>query len=557
MDPALSVLRFLAVGGRHGDALVIDGTTCSGAMAEILTPLLDCKLVAHDGVQVWKNIAEHVGLPVTAIESTQLMWNAMTSETVSVNCKDPTNAKLQALSLESVLSRGIDVDITPKQKQSRRGRETPDPEQLARAGTEVLHLVRLHDTLLNRLRIRGVEQVYARMAKAVRAIVLLESCGMNFSVDRHAALVADWRRQLDTARAELPQGMDLHKPKGRDAVLREILPSAVVEHWPRVHGDLLSSSKEAMGAFPEIGVLAKLKAWKTLDKLVSTYGESFAAFVGPDGRIRSTYSLAGTKSGRLSSHDPALQNIPRMAEFRSLFTTPDEETVLVVADMSQAELRCFACLSHDRKMCAAYDEGLDLHRMTASQLLGVPPEQIDKQDRTWGRVVNLALGYGQSAAGFRKYAKQEQGLIFSQEEAEQIRRNYLETYPKLHEFQRAMIRKARMQGCVSTPGGRVRRFEPGDRKAFTAAINHPCQGALAEVFLHILSMLTDRLDGLGKLVNVVHDEVVVECPSAASAEVVRIVEETMADGFRAVFPGQGCTQGLTEAKVCRTWAEAK
>lgn len=553
-DPLLSTLRLVALAAQRGDALLIDGAACSGALGDILAPVLQRKLVAHDAVRVWKHLA-HAGVQIEDMEDTMLMWNALTNETI--RCTDPANNRREALSVDSVLSRSIGVEIEPQRKTSDGDCLAPPPAQLARASDEVLHLVRLHEVLLNRLQMQHLERLYALQRGAVRAVAQLETNGMFFQRERHTALVEGWRRQLDAARAELPQGMDLHKPKGMDEALRAILPVNVIERWPKVHSGLLSSSEDATGAFPEVSGLSKLKEWKVLDKLVSTYGDSFAAFVGTDGRIRSTYSLAATKSGRLASFEVALQNVPRLPEFRSLFTPEDEESVLVVSDMSQAELRCFACLSGDTAMRDAYRRRLDLHRLTASQLLDIPLDQVTKDQRTWGRVVNLAIGYGQSASAFRAYAKQEQGLTLSQREAEDIRKRYLEqTYPGLYRFQQKMLRQARTQGFVTTQSGRVRRFESGDRKAFTASINHPCQGSQAEMVNVMLSLLPDRVQGLGRLINVVHDELVVECRRECAGDVAQIIEQTMMEGFLAIFPdAEDCVQGLTEAKVCENWSE--
>ena len=553
-DPALSTLRLLELCGRQGDAIIIDGPACADAMRDIMDPVLTRRLIAHDGVFAMKHLI-HLGVPLTAaIESTELMWNALTNETRT--CKDPVDKKLEALSLESVLRRAVGVDVTGDGKRSDLDAGTLAPEQLAHSADHVLHLIRLHDTLLNRLRMKGVEQVYSLTRSSMNAVAQLELDGMFFDCEGHAALVADWHRRQNEVRAELPQGMDISKPEGMDATLREILPPDVIERWPRGQGGFLSSSKDVTAKFPEIPALSSVRAWKALAKLISTYGDSFAASVGPDGRLHSTYSLAGTTSGRLSSHDPALQNIPKDAVFRVLFRAQHDESVLVVADMSQAELRALACLSKDAGMLEAYEKGFDLHRMTASRLLHVNPEDVTKDQRTWGRVVNLALAYGQSAAGLKRNAMEDQGWPMTLEEAKTIRKDYLDAYPRLRRFQEEMIRQALMRHQVSTPGGRVRRFEDGDRKAFTAAINHPAQGAIAESFLHFMAKLPGRLRGLGRLVNVVHDEIVVECNISDSEAVAKTIEEAMAEGFVAVFP-KGCTRNLTEPKVCRTWAEAK
>ncbi len=556
LDPILSSLRLVALGAKRGDAILIDCNACYGALPEILEPLLSGRLVAHDCVHAWKHLA-HAGVPVDAMESTQLMWNALTNETTNPDAKDPTNSKYQVLSLESVLHRAVGVNIFTEGIPSGWDGVGLTQEQLQRAALEVHLLPQLYDELLRRLRLSHVESVYKLMRSAIAAIVQIETNGMPFDLARHAALVNEWRQRRDAVRAELPQGVDLRTQEGMDEAQRELLPSEVVARGKRLKSGLLSSSK---GAMAELGhstpALAKLAEWKGLDKLVSTYGDRFAAAVGPDGRIRSSYELAGTISGRLASHMPALQNIPRDRAFRALFTPKSEGDLLVIADMSFAECRVLACLANESRMNRAFEAGHDLYIQTASHLLHIQPEEVTKEQRKWARSVVFAFAFGQSPGSFMKGALRDQGLAMTLDEAKRIKAAFLSAYPRVCLFQERNIQSAQNYGQTVTPGGRVRRFEPGDRKAITAALNHTVQGGLAEVFLHILALLPGRLEGLGRLVNVVHDEVVVECSRETADEVVKVVEKTMADGFLAVFPN-GCVRNLTEAKVCNTWADAK
>ena len=205
-------------------------------------------------------------------------------------------------------------------------------------------------------------------------------------------------------------------------------------------------------------------------------------------------------------------------------------------------------------MLAAYADGRDLHRATAAAVLGIEPDAVTKGQRQMAKAVNFGLLFGQGAAGLQRYAKSSYGVELTAAEADKARAAFFKAYPGLSHWQAETRRNAERAGQVRTPGGRVRPLE-GQRALATESLNSPIQGGAAECLLAALAAL--ELDSLGaQLVNVVHDELVVECDPDRAGAVAAEVERAMVAGFLAIFPN-GCTRDLVEAHSGPNWAAAK
>jgi DNA polymerase-1 len=231
--------------------------------------------------------------------------------------------------------------------------------------------------------------------------------------------------------------------------------------------------------------------------------------------------------------------------------------MLVVADYSQIELRVAALLSGDREMLKAYARGRDLHRLTAAAVTGVAPEAVTPDQRQAAKAVNFGLLYGQGHRGLARYARATYGVSMSEEEARRAQETFFRTYPGLRRWQQETAQRARRTNRVVTPWGRVRDFsrETGGYR-YTEALNTPIQGAAAEIMMAALARITHRLGNLDtKLVNVVHDEIVLETPTAVQPAAAAL-ERAMVEGFLAVFPG-AAVENLVEVKAGANWAEAK
>ena len=282
--------------------------------------------------------------------------------------------------------------------------------------------------------------------------------------------------------------------------------------------------------FPVVG---KLLEYRSVAKAISSYGENILDFVEPaTRRIHADFRQIGAPSGRFSCSNPNLQQIPHEVEYRSCFRAPDER-MLVIADYSQIELRILADFSGDQNFIDAFVSGADFHTTTAAQVFNVKPDEVTVEQRSFAKRLNFGVVYGIGASRF--------GLMtgLSQNEAENTLRRYFATYRGLDAYLRESGNRAISDRLVRTASGRMMRlrFDSNDKQQVGAArrngINMPIQGTSADILKKALAILHNSLRGTsGKLVNIVHDEVIVECDVSDSQEIANILENSMAEGGR-------------------------
>ncbi len=285
---------------------------------------------------------------------------------------------------------------------------------------------------------------------------------------------------------------------------------------------------------PEAPIVASILEYRQLTKLKSTYAEGLSAFIDEDGRIRSTFHQTITATGRLSSADPNLQNIPvRMdlgRQIRKVFV-PKEGCVFVDADYSQIELRILAHMSGDEKLISAYNEAKDIHAITASQVFHVPFEEVTPLQRRNAKAVNFGIVYGISAFGL------SQDLDISRQEAQEYIDSYFATYPGIKTFLDTTVADAKEKGYTVTLYGRKRPLPElasgnfmqrqfGER----VAMNAPIQGTAADIMKIAMNRVAQRLKQEhleAKLLLQVHDELLVETPLEEEEKVREILKQEM------------------------------
>ncbi|MFZ9828238.1 MAG: DNA polymerase I [Candidatus Limnocylindrus sp.] len=311
--------------------------------------------------------------------------------------------------------------------------------------------------------------------------------------------------------------------------------------------------EEIQGEHPIVGIALE---WRTVSKLQSTYVEALPKLVEADGRIHTTFQQAVAATGRLSSVDPNLQNIPIRSELgrkirHAFIAEPGHR--LVAADYSQIELRILAHVTRDPHLIAAFAAGEDIHRATASRVLDKPLDQVDDGERAMAKMVNFGIAYGMGDFGLATRA----GI--SREAAKSFIAGYFERYPGIKRYIDTIKEEARAHGAVTTQLGR-RRPIPELRAANLAlraageraAINHPIQGTAADIIKVAMIRLSPRLREAGltsRLILQVHDELLLEAPVAEVDRLVPLLIETMEGALALDVP-------LTvEAKVGLRWDE--
>ncbi len=305
-------------------------------------------------------------------------------------------------------------------------------------------------------------------------------------------------------------------------------------------------------------IIQAVMDYRMLTKLQSTYAEGLQKEIAPDGRIHTTFQNTVTATGRLSSTEPNLQNIPVRtelgSEIRKMFV-PRPGWVLVDADYSQIELRVLAHIADDRAMQEAFRSGEDFHRLTASRVFHVPPEDVTPLMRRQAKAVNFGIVYGISEFSLA------QDIGVSRREAKEYIERYLTQYPGVRDYMKKIVETARTQGYVSTLFGR-RRMIPEIRStnfnirsgAERIALNTPVQGTAADIMKLAMVRVFRALETNGlraRLLLQVHDELIVECPPEEAGRVRAIVADEMEHAATLAVPL------VAEAKSGESWYDAK
>lgn len=305
-------------------------------------------------------------------------------------------------------------------------------------------------------------------------------------------------------------------------------------------------------------IIQAVMDYRMLTKLQSTYAEGLQKEIAPDGRIHTTFQNTITATGRLSSTEPNLQNIPVRtelgSEIRKMFV-PRPGWVLVDADYSQIELRVLAHIADDRAMQEAFRSGEDFHRLTASRVFHVPPEDVTPLMRRQAKAVNFGIVYGISEFSLA------QDIGVSRREAKEYIERYLTQYPGVRDYMKKIVETARTQGYVSTLFGR-RRMIPEIRStnfnirsgAERIALNTPVQGTAADIMKLAMVRVFRALETNGlraRLLLQVHDELIVECPPEEAGRVRAIVADEMEHAATLAVPL------VAEAKSGESWYDAK
>ena len=302
---------------------------------------------------------------------------------------------------------------------------------------------------------------------------------------------------------------------------------------------------------------ADILEYRTYSKLNSTYAEGLLSWIREDGRIHGHFNQMVTATGRISSTDPNLQNIPIRTEmgrrFRRVFI-PKEGSIFIDADYSQVELRILAALSGDEKLIRAYQNADDIHAVTASEVFHVPLSEVTPQLRRNAKAVNFGIVYGISAFGL------SEGLSISRQEAKEYIERYFETYPGVKKFLDGEVELARKQGYVRTIFGRKRPVPDISSSNFArrsfgerVAMNSPIQGSAADIMKKAMNEVSRALKEEGfraRIVLQVHDELLLETPEGEADQVEKLLILSMQNAAKLRVPL------IADAKRGRNWEEA-
>ena len=417
----------------------------------------------------------------------------------------------------------------------------------------------LYGVLLPRLREQGMEKLYFDVELPLcRVLADMERSG--FLVDggalaRFGADLSDTIRQLEERiYAAAGQQFNINSPKQLGKVLFEDLG---LPHGKKTKTGW-STNADVLEKLKDHPLVADVLTYRQYAKLKSTYADGLLKVIDPDGRIRTSFQMTVTATGRLSSTEPNLQNIPTRTELgskmREMFVAAPGH-VLVDADYSQIELRLLAHISGDTAMQQAFLSGEDFHTVTAARVFHVPQDQVTHQMRSRAKAVNFGIVYGISAFSL------SQDIGVTVQEAKEYMDRYFATYTGVKQYMTDVVDKAREQGYVETLWHRRRALPELKSSNFNmrsfgerVALNMPIQGTAADIIKLAMVRVHSRLarEGLAaRLIMQVHDELIVECPEEEASRVEALLQQEMQGVAELSVPL------LAEAHTGRNWLAAK
>lgn len=433
-------------------------------------------------------------------------------------------------------------------------------EQIEYAGFDAIYTYFLAKELSKKIEKYGLFRIYNLYKEAQHPIAKMQLNGIKLDVDSHRDLIVTWRAELFKARKEVQAltGLKYLTSTTLGGWLEKTLPSETLAIWPRTEKTKrLKTDSHVFADFSYLDIVKPFSEFKKRETLCTSFGNNLINQVSPEtNRLHAQYKLAGARTGRLSCANPNLQQLPRDNSVRKNFIS-GEDNVFVCADYSQIELRVAAELSRDSAMLQAYRDDVDLHKLTASLITKKSIKDVTKEDRQMAKAFNFGLLFGLGAKKFVHYAKKSYGAELTNREATGGVETFRRTYSGYRRWQLAQAAGVLGREYVETPCGKRRSLDIDN--SYGASMNTPIQGGASECMLYALVRLNKMFTSSDKdvrIVNCVHDEIMVECPPKDVSWIKSNIEEAMELGFLDVFPS-GITRGLCECKSGINWAEAK
>ena len=436
------------------------------------------------------------------------------------------------------------------------GRE--EAYRLLARNTRVAYLCR--EVLLKKLDEEGMKQLFDEVEMPLVFVLYeMEAAGIRINKEELFKYGAKLQESILGLEKEIydmaGETFNINSPKQLGAILFEKLKlpgGKKTKTGYSTSADVLEKLK------PEDPIIEKILEYRTLAKLKSTYADGLDAFIEEDGRIHTKFHQTITATGRLSSAEPNLQNIPVRIELgrqiRKMFT-PKEGCVFVDADYSQIELRILAHMSGDESLIQAYKEEQDIHRMTASKVFHIPFDEVTPAQRSNAKAVNFGIVYGISSFGLG------QDLNITRKEAESYINQYFATYPGIKNYLDGLVAEAKETGSVSTLYGRKRPVPEISSSNFMQrsfgeriAMNSPIQGTAADI-MKIAMLRVDRAlkekQLKSRILLQIHDELLIEAPEEEASLVAEILQNEMMAAAELSVPLS------VEVKTGDNWYETK
>jgi DNA polymerase-1 len=444
--------------------------------------------------------------------------------------------------LAAVVRRYLGLEVDKEQQLSDWSRHELTTAQLQYAARDVAVLLPLHDRLSAAAERAGVAYAWDVENRVIVPLASVELGGIRVDQSRIKKLVRIWRKQALQAGARAIAGLgevDLDSPEQ----LRRAFASRL--------GISLQSTDESnlndlAGGSP---IAAAVLEYRQLSKRGATYGQTWLDAAKHDGRIHASFRSLGAPTGRMSCSGPNIQAVPRDPAARACFV-PAPGHVFVVADCVAIELRVIAQLIGDRELrrCFCSSPAVDPHTRTAAFVLAKPLTDVTKEERNRAKPINFGFSFSLGAERFVAYARDEYGLAFTLRESVRLRQRFFGLYRGIAAWHHKAKYQGRRRMQVRTGSGRLRVFDEFDLGEY---LNTPIQGSAADGMKRSLAILHPRLALLGaQIVNVIHDEIIVEAPADRAGDVMATVNKSMVAGMREFLPD---VPVVVEVGIARSW----
>lgn len=425
-----------------------------------------------------------------------------------------------------------------------------------------LFLLSIYEDARDMLKKNGVEKLYDEVEQPlVKVLAAMEKAGIATDTKRweevHADMMSREEALISKIYEQAGEEFNINSPKQLGHILFEKMGLPAGKKTKTGYSTAADVLEELAEQYPFV---KNILEYRSLSKLISTYLEALPLLIRKEtGRIHTTFNQTVTATGRLSSSDPNLQNIPVRTEegkkIRSLFVPGEGYDSFISSDYSQVELRVLAHMSEDEGLIRAFLNKEDIHRRTAAEVMGIPFEDVTPEQRSHAKAVNFGIIYGISDFGLARQ------LGITRTAAADYIKAYFERYPSIHAFMNRMIENARKTGCAVTLYGRYRELADINSKNFQrrsfaerTAMNTPIQGTAADIMKMAMIAVYDKMKAgnfKSRVLLQVHDELVAEVTADEKEAVSKLLKETMESVVSLRVP---LVADVNEGK---NWAETK
>lgn len=414
-------------------------------------------------------------------------------------------------------------------------------------------LLQLCSALISQLRENGLMDIAEIEFSCVKATAQMEYQGIYLDIEKWNRLYEKMQMELNTAKEKLYEfsGRPIAQLTlwgGEENLNINFSSNTYMLSLLQKNGiQVKSTGKRELYPYRDHPLVQALIEYRKCSKLISSFLQPMKGMLHPvTGRLHPHYGQLTTYSGRMSCWNPNIQQIPRERAFRECFNAPPGR-LLLIADYSQIELRVAAQISRDRRMLAAYQQGEDLHALTASILTGKLPGLVTKEERQAAKPVNFGLIFGMGPRGLQESARLTYGVEMTMEQAGDFSRRFFAAYDGIEQWHSWMKNHPEKEGRTLTG----RRFYYSAAAPLPEVSNFPVQGTAADIIKQALGLLAERLDQEVWIVAVIHDEILLECPAERAESAAIMLKAAMEEAANKILP---LVPASVDVKIAGSWA---